>query len=110
MKTDQLLSLLLICHVFPQHVKVDSREIETKRGKMTMRTQVAYFKRPKSMFPIEFKFTLPESQKDPYPAGVYFIDPDAFDSGSFDSIELSRFDFKLIPVPPELASTLPKWG
>lgn len=104
---EKLLSFLLVVIVYPEDVKVESREITTKRGPGVMRTQRAWFKGPTWRHPKEFKYALADSQRDPYPAGLYFIHPDSFAQGDFDSIELSRYNFALVPVPEEFLKQLP---
>lgn len=101
-----LWKFLLVCEVFAEDVKFDVREgVSAKTGKpWKTKTQRAYFKKPSSRFPKEFLFST--SRDTPYPAGLYLIDPDSFDNGDYDSLEISRFDFELVPVPSELAKQL----
>lgn len=97
------LDYLLLVIVHPQDVKIDSREVGTGEKKRLLRTQSAYFKKPSRVYPEFFKFSLPDDQVSAYPAGNYFLHPDSFASGDYDSIDLNRFGMRLVPVPPEMA-------
>lgn len=96
-----ILDMVLICEIHPQDVKVDSRQVGQPGKERTLRTQCGYFKKPSRIYPEFFKFTLPDSQVEPYPAGRYIVHPDSFETDGYDGLQLSRFNFRLIPLPKE---------
>lgn len=104
---NDLWRLLLVLEIFPEDEVPEARTItSSKTGKeITITNQRGYFKKPDSRFPVEFRFPLPDGVK-PYPAGLYLIDPNSFDSGRYDALELSRFDFALVPMPVEMQKLL----
>lgn len=101
-----LLSLLVLVLIHPDDVKLDSRQVGQPGKERTMYTQRGYYKSPGLPFPQKFKFSLPDKQNTPYPAGWYFIDPNSFGTGDYDSLELSRFDLKFVPIPADLKKQL----
>lgn len=104
---NDLWKLLLVLEIFPEDTIPTVREgVSSKTGKpFTLTTQRGYFKKPGSRFPVEFRFPLPDGQK-AYAAGLYLVDPNSFDSDRFDGLELSRYDFALVPIPAEMQKLL----
>lgn len=101
-----LWKFLLVVEIDAEDVKFDIKEGVGKNGRPWKRfNQRGYFKRPGSKYPREFIFGRPEGSL-PYPAGLYLVDPDSFDSGDYDSLELSGFDFALVPVPDDIRAQL----
>jgi len=95
-----VLNYLLVVTVHEDDVRIETREVG-KEIKRTMRQQSAYFKKPSRKYPEFFKFSLPDDQLSPYPAGQYLITPDCFVGGDYDSLEFNRYGIRLLPLPPE---------
>jgi len=96
------LLMLVLVLIHESDVKVDTRMVGQPGKERQMRTQKGYYKTPGSLYPQKFKFTLSDRQVSAFPAGWYLIDPESFVTGDYDSLELSRYDFNLIPVPEEI--------
>jgi len=96
-----VLNYLLVVTVHEDDVRIESREIGKDDKRRTMRQQSAYFKKPSRKYPEFFKFSLPDDQMQPYPAGQYLITPDCFVGGDYDSLEFNRYGIRLLPLPPE---------
>lgn len=101
-----LLALLVLVQILPVDVKFDARQVGQPGKERTMRTQRGFYKTPALPYPQKFKFSLPDGVLTPYQAGWYFLDPNSFATGDYDSLELSRYEFNLIPVPVEMKKQL----
>lgn len=96
-----LLDLVTTCEIYPEDAKFETRTVGQPGRERQMRTQCGYYKRPCRRHPEFFKFSLPDDQPGAYPPGLYFIHPDSFETDGYDGLTLSRFNFRLIPVPQE---------
>lgn len=100
--TFDLLTLCLTVIIEEGDDIIETRKFTSSKGKeITVRNQSAYLTKPSRRHPEFFQLSLPEGAN-AYRPGRYFIHPDSFVKGDYDTIELSRYDLKLIPVPLDL--------
>lgn len=76
------------------HEQPISRSINTQNGQKMIHEQVAYAHMG-GAFPVEFKIPL-NSAADAYPVGEYSLHPGSFNVNRFGSLEVNRFEVRLI--------------
>ena len=76
------------------HEQPISRMITTQTGQKTIHEQTAYAHMG-GAFPVEFKIPL-NSHGDAYPVGEYTLHPGSFSVNRFGSLEVNRFELRLV--------------
>ena len=85
--------------IFVMIDKDDARIHGTRTmGNRTIREQVGYVKLPAHKYPVRIKFTIPDAYPEPYPEGNYQLDPQNFQVGKYEKLELNPFSLYLVPV------------
>lgn len=83
------------------HEQPISRLINTQTGQKTIHEQTAYA-HTGGAFPVEFKIPL-NSHGDAYPVGEYTLHPGSFNVNRFGSLEVNRFEIRLVAEKPQAA-------
>jgi len=83
------------------HEQPISRLINTQNGQKTIHEQTAYA-HTGGAFPVEFKIPL-NSHGDAYPVGEYTLHPGSFNVNRFGSLEVNRFEIRLVAEKPQAA-------
>lgn len=81
------------------HEQPISRMITTQNGPKTIHEQTAYAYTG-GAFPVEFKIPL-DSHGDAYPVGEYSLHPGSFTVNRFGSLEINRFQIRLVAEKPQ---------
>jgi hypothetical protein len=72
------------------------RQVNGDKGPREMLEQRAYL-HTDGAYPIPFKVSL-RNPSEAYASGFYTISPESFKVNQYGNLELSRFDFKLLPL------------
>jgi len=83
------------------HEQPISRSINTQNGQKMIHEQTAYAYTG-GAFPVEFKIPL-NSAADAYGVGEYTLDPRSFQVNRFGSLEINRFEIRLVAEKPQAA-------
>lgn len=86
--------------------KIHERTIGSGETKRLRREQQAYLHQHGRKYPVYTVLTVPDSVTQAYPAGLYSIDPASIKVGKYDALELSRFDLRLVRLPPDVEAEL----
>lgn len=89
---------MLKVEILKDHDAPISRSINTRNGPKTIHEQKAYAHFG-GAFPVEFKLPL-DSPADAYPVGKYTLSPTSFQVNQFGSLEINRFDIRLVQLKP----------
>jgi hypothetical protein len=80
----------------PENASFTTRTFGTK----TVREQIGYAHLEGNKYPVQIKFTLPESQAQAYPVGQFHISPESFQVGKYSKLEINPFELYLTPSKP----------
>lgn len=93
---------MLKIEIIKDHEAPISRTINTRNGQKTIHEQTAYAHFG-GAFPVEFKIPL-DSPASAYPIGKYTLAPSSFQVNQYGSLEVNRFDMRLVQLKPAEAA------